>query len=202
MGLINAAHRYDTSRGFKFISYAVWWIRQAIIAAIAEQSRLVHIPCNFYTLIGKIKKSEAKLEQELKRKPTPEEIADHLHMKIEKLHDLLSFFNHEISLDKLSEDSAELSLLDILPSKSDDIDSDLSLESKRLVIDSALNILNAREKEILQLYFGLNAAIPVPIEQIAKKFELSVEHIRRLRDNALYRIRCSSYGAILQSYVN
>jgi RNA polymerase primary sigma factor len=202
MGLIMAARRYDPTRGFKFISYAVWWIRQAIITAIAEQARLIHIPYNYFILMGRVKKSQALLEQELKRKATPEEIADHLQMKIKTLHRLMNFFEHEISLDHPADNNTEATLLDILPAHDGKTDGDLSLESNKKVIDSALNILCGRQKEIIQLYFGLNLVSPVPLEEIARKFELSIEHTRRLKDDALIRIRCSSHGGSLQSCFN
>lgn len=201
LGLMTAAQRYDASQGFKFITYAVWWIRQSIISAIAEQSRLIHIPYNIYTLLGKVRKSQAKLEQLLKRKPSDKELAEDLQMDVDKLSRLLNQFNNETSLDQPLSSTNELTLLDLLKCTDNNL-GDFSNEDKDKAINRVLSILSDKQKQIIIRYFGLKQTNAMSLEDIADYLDLSVEHTRRLKDKALARIRCSNHAAFLQSFIN
>jgi RNA polymerase primary sigma factor len=198
IGLIAAAKRFDETRGFKFISFAVWWIRQAIVSAIAEQSRLVHLPYNFAALMGKYTKAAGKLEQLYGRKPLVEEVADYLEMNAEKIHDLLNFYKHEISLHNTLNADSESTLLDVLPNDDQGIEEALYLDSSRQLLKTALANLKIRERTIIQLYFGLDRPCPVSLEVIAWQLDISVESARRLKDAALLQIRKSRQADLLK----
>jgi RNA polymerase primary sigma factor len=199
MGLITAAKRFDHSKGFKFISYAVWWIRQSIIFAIAEQSRIVHLPYNLVTLLGKFNSAFSKLEQEYKRKPSLDEVSEYLDVDRQKIENLLACSKEDVSIDSPINNHEESTLLDILSNADAFPDHEVIKDSVKEVIQQSLNTLGPRDREVVQLYFGLNINDPLPLEEIAKKFNLSIEHTRRLKDNALQRLSKSPHSPLLKS---
>jgi len=199
LGLITAAKRFDETKGFRFISYAVWWIRQSITGAISAQSRLIHLPYNYTSLMGRYNKSFNKLEQEYNRRPTLNEVADDMQIELKKIHDMLNFYSHEVSLHRPINQNTESTLLDIMPDHQYNADQSLIKESLNHIIQNTLQILSARDREIIQMYFGLNQSCPLPLENIADKFNLSIEHTRRLKDIALQSIRNSDQALLLKS---
>jgi len=190
LGLIKAAKRFDETKGFKFISYAVWWIRQSILQAIAEQSRIVRLPLNQVGSLSKISKAFSKLEQEFEREPSPEELADILETTVDKISDTLSNSGRHVSMDAPFVQGEENTLLDVLENES------LSEEIKR-----SLSTLTEREREIVVLFFGLGANSPLSLEEIGEKFNLTRERVRQIKDKALQRLRHTSRSKILKSYL-
>ncbi len=197
VGLITAAKRYDETKGFKFISYAVWWIRQAIIAAIAENARMVRLPYNQLALINKTNKVASKLEQNNGRKPTAEELAECLDISVEKLRDTLNNPNSYLSIHEPFRQGVEHTLLDVLQDSEPGTDHDVMRESVTREIRCSLKILNKRERELLILFFGLEEFSPMTMEEIGKRFDISKEHVRRLKDTALNKLRCCSHAPAL-----
>ena len=202
IGLIHAAKRFDETKGFKFISFAVWSIRQAIISALAEQSRMVHIPYNQISLLSKFYKGSDRLEQKYARKPTVEEVADYLKVDLVKMEDLRFISRNEVSLDKPFSEEVGETLLDVLSTDEFAADPDLIKDSRRKVIEQSLLILNKRDREIIILHFGLSSADPLSLEKIAQKMGLSIEHTRRLKDYALKKLKDSSYSSSLKSCIH
>jgi RNA polymerase primary sigma factor len=201
LGLIKAAKRFDETKGFKFISYAVWWIRQSILSAVAEQSRIVRLPLNQVGSLSKIRKSASKLEQQFEREPTPEELADDLETTAEKISDALSNSGRHISVDAPFVLGEENTLLDVLQSGDAGTDSDLMLDSLSQEIKRSLGILAEREKQVIVLFFGLNSTSPHSLEEIGEKFSLTRERVRQIKDKALMRLRQNSKSRLLQSYL-
>jgi RNA polymerase primary sigma factor len=202
LGLISAAKRFDEKKGFKFISFAVWSIRQAILVALIEQSRNIHIPYNQISLIGKVNKSIEKLEQAYARKVTTFEVAEHLGLPEEKTEELMKISGNETSLDKpLSQDIAQ-SLIDVIPSAEYPTDYNLINDSKCQAINFCLSILKPRERSIIVQFFGLNRTEAISIDDIAKQLDMSTEHTRRLKDKALVELRNSCHAQILRTYLN
>jgi RNA polymerase primary sigma factor len=203
LGLIIAAQRYDETRGFKFISYAVWWIRQSIIASISEHSRIVRLPCSKLSQLGKVYKAYSKLEQEFGRKPSFEEIGTYLNIEPDKVSELLAVNDHMVlSIDEPYGQDEDQILMDTLPQEYMPADSKLVGESITYEIKRSLEILNSRDREILTLYFGLEAFSPWPLEEIAKKFKITKEHVGRLKARALQKIRKCSLSHNLKSCLN
>ncbi|MGF7036844.1 sigma-70 family RNA polymerase sigma factor [Mucilaginibacter lappiensis] len=202
VGLITAAKRFDENHGCKFISYAIWWIRQAINTAVIEQSRMVHLPYNFTTVMGKFNKGVSKLEQKFARKPTLEEVSGYLNLDTEKMADVVAFSGSEISMDKPLTSEVGQTLHDIISTPDYGVDQELLTDSRQLVIRQSMAILNPRDRQILTMYFGLDIASPIPLEEIAGKLGISVEHTRRIKDSALLRLRNSSHGPTLMSCIN
>lgn len=201
LGLIKAAKRFDETKGFKFISYAVWWIRQSILSAVAEQSRIVRLPLNQVGSLSKIRKSASKLEQQFERVPTPEELADDLETTAEKIADALSNSGRHVSMDAPFVTGEENTLLDVLMSTDAGTDSDLMIDSLTQEIKRSLGILAERERQVIVLFFGLNSVAAHSLEEIGEKFSLTRERVRQIKDKALLRLRQNSKSRLLQSYL-
>lgn len=201
LGLIKAAKRFDETKGFKFISYAVWWIRQSILQAIAEQSRIVRLPLNQVGSLSKISKAFSKLEQEYEREPSPEELADILETTVDKVSDTLSNSGRHVSMDAPFVQGEENTLLDVLENADPDTDSSLIDESLSEEIKRSLATLTEREREIIVLFFGLGANHQLSLEEIGEKFNLTRERVRQIKDKALQRLRHTSRSRILKSYL-
>ncbi len=201
LGLIKAAKRFDETKGFKFISYAVWWIRQSILQAIAEQSRIVRLPLNQVGSLSKISKAFSKLEQEYEREPSPEELADMLETTVDKISDTLSNSGRPVSMDAPFVQGEENTLLDVLENKDPETDSSLINESLSEEIKRSLSTLTDREREIVVLFFGLSTSQPLSLEEIGEKFNLTRERVRQIKDKALQRLRHTSRSKILKSYL-
>lgn len=202
LGLIKAAKRFDETKGFKFISYAVWWIRQSILQAIAEQSRIVRLPLNQVGSLSKISKAFSKLEQEYEREPSPEELADILETTVDKVSDTLSNSGRHVSMDAPFVQGEENTLLDVLENADPDTDSTLIDESLSEEIKRSLATLTEREREIIILFFGLSGANhQLSLEEIGEKFSLTRERVRQIKDKALQRLRHTSRSRILKSYL-
>ena len=201
LGLIKAAKRFDETKGFKFISYAVWWIRQSILSAVAEQSRIVRLPLNQVGSLSKIRKSSSKLEQQFERPPTPEELAEDLETTAEKIADALSNSGRHISVDAPFITGEENTLLDVLQSTDAGTDDDLMTDSLTQEIKRSLGILAERERQVIVLFFGLNSTSAHSLEEIGEKFNLTRERVRQIKDKALLRLRQNSKSRLLQSYL-
>jgi len=201
LGLIKAAKRFDETKGFKFISYAVWWIRQSILQAIAEQSRIVRLPLNQVGSLSKISKAFSRLEQEFEREPSPEELADTLETTVDKISDTLSNSGRHVSMDAPFVQGEENTLLDVLENDNPDTDSMLIDESLSEEIKRSLSTLTEREREIIVLFFGLSTNHPLSLEEIGEKFNLTRERVRQIKDKALQRLRHTSRSKILKSYL-
>jgi RNA polymerase primary sigma factor len=203
LGLIKAAQRFDETRGFKFISYAVWWIRQSILQAIAEQSRIVRLPLNKIGAINKINKTFSKLEQEFEREPSADELATMLDLTAEDVRETMKNNSRHISMDAplgSSEDAG--SMLDLIAS--DELPSpmfELISESLRLEIERALKTLTVREADVVKFFFGLNGKYPLTLEEIGEKFELTRERVRQIKEKAVRRLKHTSRSKILKSYL-
>ncbi|WP_183556713.1 sigma-70 family RNA polymerase sigma factor [Mucilaginibacter sp. SP1R1] len=202
LGLIKAARRFDETKGFKFISYAVWWIRQSILSAVAEQSRIVRLPLNQIGSLSKIHKAASKLEQQYERQPTPEELADDLEVSVDKISDSLSNAGRQISMDAPFIQGEENTLLDVLQSTDAATDTELMIDSLSQEIKRSLGILAERDREVIILFFGLGGYAAHSLEEIGEKFNLTRERVRQLKDKALMRLRHNSKSNLLQSYLN
>ena len=201
IGLIKAAEKFDETRGFKFISYAVWWIRQSILQALAEQSRNIRLPLNQVGLLNKISKESALFEQRNERRPTSEELSDILDIPAEKIDEALSHSGSLLSVDAPFEEGESNSLLDVLPnSDSPTTDKSLMNESLATEIDRALSTLSEREKEILQMLFGIGCQ-EMTLEEIGDHFGLTRERVRQVKEKALRRLRSTSRSTLLKTYL-
>lgn len=189
LGLIKAAHRFDETKGFKFISYAVWWIRQGILAAIADQSRTVRLPLNQIGSISQVHKTFSRLEQEYEREPTVEELADAMEKTAENVADIMSKSGRSLSLDAPFGAESENSLLEVLSSGDRPTDDILLNESLSITVKDALARLAPREQTILVLFFGIGQPDPVTLEDIGARYGLTRERVRQLKDKALTRLR-------------
>ena len=202
LGLIKAAKRFDETKGFKFISYAVWWIRQSILQAIAEQSRIVRLPLNQVGSLSKISKAFSKLEQEFEREPSPEELAILLETTVDKISDTMSNSGRHVSMDAPFVQGEENTLLDVLENQdTPQTDSMLINESLSEEIKRSLATLTEREREIIVLFFGLGTNHALSLEEIGEKFNLTRERVRQIKDKALQRLRHTSRSKILKSYL-
>ncbi len=202
LGLIKAARRFDETRGFKFISYAVWWIRQSILQAIAEQSRIVRLPLNRVGALNKIGKAYSNLEQEYEREPSAHELAQELDMDINEVSDTLKISGRAVSMDAPFTTGEENRLLDILENEEQPSpDFTLMSESLRSEIERALNTLTEREAEVVKLYFGLNKEHSLTLEEIGEKFNLTRERVRQIKEKAIRRLRHASRSKNLRSYL-
>jgi len=201
LGLIKAAEKFDETRGFKFISYAVWWIRQSILQALAEQSRIVRLPLNQVGSLNKINKAFSKFEQEHERKPSPEELAESLELPAEKVADTLKVSGRHISVDAPFVDGEDNSLLDVLPnSDSPNADKRLMMESLSREIDRLLATLTERESDIIRLFFGIGCQ-EMTLEEIGERFGLTRERVRQIKEKAIRRLRHTSRSKLLKSYL-
>ena len=202
LGLIKAAKRFDETRGYKFISYAVWWIRQSILQALAEQSRVVRLPLNRVGALNKIGKMYANLEQEYEREPTPDEIAEMLEISAAEVTDTLRMSGRHLSIDAPFAQGEDNRLLDIVHNDNQPPpDSRLMQESLRQEIDRALATLSARESEVVRLYFGLGREHPLTLEEIGELFKLTRERVRQIKEKALRRLRHTSRSKALRTYL-
>jgi RNA polymerase primary sigma factor len=202
IGLMIAAKRYDETRGFKFVSYAVWWIRQSIISAIADHSRTVRLPYNQLTLLSKLYKAVAKLEQEYRRKPSIEELAEYMEITTEKVAELMNKSGVSVSIDEPLNNEDDYSLLDILNNNERGTDHDVIQEAIVKEVHSSMKILNQRERELLFMFFGLGTYTPLSLEEIGKRFNITKEHVGRLKVKALNKLRYCSNAPDLLSYLD
>ncbi|HMX04624.1 MAG TPA: RNA polymerase sigma factor RpoD/SigA [Chitinophagales bacterium] len=203
VGLIKAAKKFDETKGFKFISYAVWWIRQSIMLGIVEHSRLIRLPLNKAGNVSKVNKLTSQFEQEFERDPTPEEIAETLHLKDDDVRDIIASNIRHISMDApLGNDGDDGSMADILADTGEDTpDSGLVSESLREEIASALKVLSEREAEVVAAYYGISGYPSMTVEEIAKKFNLSRERVRQIKERAIRRLRKATMSSALKNYL-
>ncbi|MGB1349893.1 MAG: sigma-70 family RNA polymerase sigma factor [Flavobacteriaceae bacterium] len=202
LGLIKAAQRFDETRGFKFISYAVWWIRQSILQALAEQSRIVRLPLNKIGSINKINKTYAFLEQSHERPPSAEEIAKELDMTINDVKESMKNSGRHVSMDAPLVEGEDSNLYDVLRSgESPNPDKDLLHESLRTEIERALETLTPREADVIRLYFGLGNQHPMTLEEIGETFDLTRERVRQIKEKAIRRLKHTSRSRILKTYL-
>jgi len=204
VGLIKAAKRFDESRGFKFISYAVWWIRQSILQGLAEQARVVRLPLNKIGTISKINRAFSELEQRLERPPSASEMADFLDVSIDEIQQSLQNSGRHVSMDAplVEGDSSSSSMYDILPNDSlPGPEKALVLESLRTEINRSLSTLTAREGEVVKMFFGLNEKAPMTLEEIGDRFELTRERVRQIKEKAIRRLRLTTRSKMLKSYL-
>ncbi len=201
LGLMRAAEKFDETRGFKFISYAVWWIRQSILQALAEQSRIVRLPLNQIGSINKINKAFVQFEQENERKPTPQELEGILKIPSEKITDSLSISGRHVSMDAPFNEGEENTLLDVLTNSEGILtDSTLVKESLSREIDRTLSTLTEREREIIKLYFGITKQ-EMTLEEIGSNFGLTRERVRQIKEKAIRRLRHTSRSKLLKPYL-
>jgi RNA polymerase primary sigma factor len=203
LGLIKAAQRFDETRGFKFISYAVWWIRQSILQALAEQSRIVRLPLNKVGLSNKISKAYSQLEQEFEREPSTEELADLLEIGTEEVETTLGVAARHVSVDAPFVDSEDNTLLDVLENpNSESADSGLEhYDSLRCEIERSLSTLTDRQRDVIKLYFGIGVEHPMSLEDIGEKFSLTRERVRQIKDKAITKLRTATRCNLLKSYL-
>lgn len=201
VGLIKAAERFDETRGFKFISYAVWWIRQSILQAMAEQSRIVRLPQNQIGSVNRINRLLSKFEQENERRPSLEELSDCINMPEDKIDDVLKLSGKHVSMDAPFAEGEENSLLDVLVNEDAPIvDRALVVESLRTEIQSALNSLSVRERQVIEAFYGINQK-EMSLEEIGIKYGLTRERVRQIKEKAIRRLRLCTHNRILKTYL-
>lgn len=201
LGLIKAAERYDETRGFKFISYAVWWIRQSILQAIAEQSRIVRLPLNQVGSVNRIARELNKFEQENERKPSVEEMADRIDLPEEKIAEAMKINTHHVSMDAPFAEGEDNSLLDFLPNTdSPSTDNVLDQESLRTEIGRVLDVLNDREQKVIKAFFGIGMQ-EMTLEEIGDKYNLTHERVRQIKEKAIRRLRYNTKSKTLKTYL-
>lgn len=203
LGLIKAAQRFDETRGFKFISYAVWWIRQSILQALAEQSRIVRLPLNKVGLTNRINKAYQQLEQEYEREPSAEELADLLELDTEEVAATLGMSARHVSMDSPISEGEDSTLVDVMSNPNaeladEDIDNKQSLQ---LEIERSLNTLTERQQEVIRYFFGIGIDHPMSLEDIGERFCLTRERVRQIKDKAINRLRNASRSKLLRSYL-
>lgn len=203
LGLIKAAQRFDETRGFKFISYAVWWIRQSILQALAEQARIVRLPLNKIGSINKVNKAFSKLEQEYERMPSAEELAEMADMSVEDVRQSLRNSGRHVSMDApLKEDDDSSNMHDLMVSDDESgPEKELINESLRKEIERSLHTLTIREADVIRSYFGLNNKHPLTLEEIGEKFGLTRERVRQIKEKAIRRLKHTSRSKLLKSYL-
>ncbi|MFY7990109.1 MAG: sigma-70 family RNA polymerase sigma factor [Fluviicola sp.] len=204
VGLIKAAERFDETRGFKFISYAVWWIRQSILQALAEQARIVRLPLNKIGSINKINRAYGELEQRFERPPSAEELAEHLEISVEDVRQSMANTGRHISMDAplMEGEESSSSMYDVLPN--DDLPSpeaELVKESLRREIERSLSTLTGREGDVVRLYYGLNGRHPLTLEEIGDLFDLTRERVRQIKEKAIRRLKHTSRSRMLKTYL-
>lgn len=202
LGLIKAAQRFDETRGFKFISYAVWWIRQSILQALAEQSRIVRLPLNRVGSLNKISKTFSALEQKFEREPSPEELAEVLEITADEVSSTMRISGRHISMDAPFAQGEDNSLLDVLENEHQETpDSELMNDSLRREVSRTLTTLTEREAEVVSLYYGLNGASSYSLEEIGEKFDLTRERVRQIKEKAIKRLKNTSRSKSLKPYL-
>ena len=202
LGLIKAAQRFDETRGFKFISYAVWWIRQSILQALAEQSRIVRLPLNRVGSLNKVSKSFSELEQKFEREPTPDELAEFLEITEDEVIDTIKISGRHVSMDAPFAGGEESSLLDVLEDELEDTpDNTLLSDSLCIEVQRALSTLTSRESDVVSFYFGLNGSHALTLEEIGDKFGLTRERVRQIKEKAIRRLRHASKSKSLKIYL-
>jgi RNA polymerase primary sigma factor len=203
LGLIKAAQRFDETRGFKFISYAVWWIRQSILQALAEQSRIVRLPLNKVGLTNRIQKAYSQLEQEFEREPSAEELAEMLELDVEEVSSTLGIGGRHVSVDTPLNEGEESTLLDILENPNAER-AELNIEHKESLkqeIDRSMQSLTERQKEVICFFFGIGIDHPMSLEDIGQRFHLTRERVRQIKDKAITKLRTNSRSTSLRSYL-
>ena len=203
LGLIKAAQRFDETKGFKFISYAVWWIRQSILQAIAEQARIVRLPLNKVGLTNRIHKAFSQLEQEFEREPSPEELADLLGMDLDEVESSLGINARHLSMDTPLSEGEESTLYDVLENhNAEKADGELVYkESLKTEIDRSLQTLTERQKDVICYFFGIGVDHPLSLEDIGERFNLTRERVRQIKDKAILKLRSHQKSDILRSYL-
>ncbi len=201
LGLIKAAKRFDETRGFKFISYAVWWIRQSILQALAEQSRIVRLPLNRVGTLNKIGKAFSQLEQEYERDPSTDELANLLDMNSNEINDTLKIAGRHISVDAPFAQGDDNRLLDVLQNDTHKPDQGLLKESLQLEVERSLSALSPREADVIRSYFGIGMENPLTLEEIGERFKLTRERVRQIKEKAIRRLRHSPYSNVLKEYI-
>jgi len=203
LGLIKAAQRFDETRGFKFISYAVWWIRQSILQALAEQSRIVRLPLNKVGLTNRISKAFSQLEQEFEREPTAEELATLLDLEIEEVAATMGASARHVSMDQPLSDGEESTLMDVLVNpNADSTDMDIAFKaSLKTEIERSLSTLTERQKEVIRFFFGIGVDHPLSLEDIGERFNLTRERVRQIKDKAITKLRSTSRCKLLRTYL-
>lgn len=203
LGLIKAAQRFDETRGFKFISYAVWWIRQSILQALAEQARIVRLPLNKVGLTNRIQKAYSQLEQEFEREPSAEELADVLDMDLEEVTSSLGINARHVSMDTPLSEGEESTLLDVLENtNAEKTDAELDhRQSLKTEIDRSLGTLTERQKEVICYFFGIGVDHPLSLEDIGDKFNLTRERVRQIKDKAITKLKTQNRTKVLRTYL-
>ena len=203
LGLIKAAQRFDETRGFKFISYAVWWIRQSILQSLAEQSRIVRLPLNKVGLTNRIQKAFSLLDQQFAREPTAEELAEVLDMDLDEVKATLAINSRHVSMDSPLSDGEESTLIDVLENANADKTDGLLVhnESLKLEIDRSLKTLTERQKEVICFFFGIGVDHPMSLEDIGERFSLTRERVRQIKDKAITKLKASNRCTMLRTYL-
>ncbi len=203
LGLIKAAQRFDETRGFKFISYAVWWIRQSILQALAEQSRIVRLPLNKVGLTNRIQKAYSQLEQQFEREPSAEELAELLELDIDEVSSTMGIAGRHVSMDTPLSDGEENTLIDVLENPNAEM-ANLNIEHKESLkqeIDRSLRTLTERQKEVICFFFGIGVDHPMSLEDIGDRFNLTRERVRQIKDKAITKLRSNTRSKMLRSYL-
>lgn len=201
VGLIKAAEKFDETRGFKFISYAVWWIRQSILQAIAEQSRLVRLPLNQVGSVNKITRELNKFEQEHERKPSVDEIAERVDLPEDKIADAMKANSRHVSMDAPIADGEDSSMIDFLAGDSSNTDRELAIESLKAEVSRILKLLTDKEQKVLRAFFGIDGSPEMTLDEIGEKYNLSRERVRQIKEKALRRLRHNTKNKLLKSYL-
>ena len=201
VGLIKAAEKFDETRGFKFISYAVWWIRQSILQAIAEQSRLVRLPLNQVGSVNKITRELNKFEQEHEGKPSVDEIAERVDLPEDKIADAMKANSRHVSMDAPIADGEDSSMIDFLSGDSSNTDRELAIESLKAEVSRILKLLTDKEQKVLRAFFGIDGSPEMTLDEIGEKYNLTRERVRQIKEKALRRLRHNTKNKLLKSYL-
>ena len=201
VGLIKAAEKFDETRGFKFISYAVWWIRQSILQAIAEQSRLVRLPLNQVGSVNKIARELNRFEQEHERKPSVDEIAERVDLPEDKIADAMKANSRHVSMDAPIADGEDSSMIDFLAGDSSNTDRELAIESLKAEVSRILKLLTDKEQKVLRAFFGIDGSPEMTLDEIGEKYNLTRERVRQIKEKALRRLRRNTKNKLLKSYL-
>ena len=201
VGLIKAAEKFDETRGFKFISYAVWWIRQSILQAIAEQSRLVRLPLNQVGSVNEITRELNKFEQEHERKPSVDEIAERVDLPEDKIADAMKANSRHVSMDAPIADGEDSSMIDFLAGDSSNTDRELAIESLKAEVSRILKLLTDKEQKVLRAFFGIDGSPEMTLDEIGEKYNLTRERVRQIKEKALRRLRHNTKNKLLKSYL-